>query len=66
MSGDGYVSRGRPIFLTSLTTILGSLTIANDPVWSGLARSIIFGLSLSTVLTLIIYPTLLVYFNQQK
>lgn len=59
-------TRLRPIFLTSLTTILGSLTIANDPVWSGLAWAIIFGLSISTVLTLIIYPTLLAYFNQQK
>lgn len=56
-------ARLRPIFLTSLTTILGSLTIVNDPVWSGLAWSIIFGLSLSTILTLVMYPTLLVYFS---
>lgn len=55
-------ARLRPIFLTSLTTVLGSLTIASDPVWSGLAWAIIFGLSLSTFLTLIIYPTLLVRF----
>ena len=52
-------ARLRPILLTSLTTVLGSLTIAADPVWSGLAWSIVFGLSLSTVLTLIILPTLL-------
>ncbi|MCA9366926.1 efflux RND transporter permease subunit [Candidatus Kaiserbacteria bacterium] len=56
-------ARLRPILLTSLTTILGSLTIAGDPVWSGLAWAIVFGLSLSTVLTLIIYPTLLMYFT---
>jgi multidrug efflux pump subunit AcrB len=56
-------ARVRPILLTSLTTVLGSLTIAGDPVWSGLAWAIVFGLSLSTVLTLVIYPTLLVYFN---
>ncbi|MCB9816470.1 efflux RND transporter permease subunit [Candidatus Nomurabacteria bacterium] len=55
-------ARLRPIFLTSLTTVLGSLTIASDPVWSGLAWAIVFGLSLSTVLTLVIYPTLLVRF----
>lgn len=50
--------RLRPILLTSLTTVLGSLTIAADPVWSGLAWAIVFGLSLSTVLTLIIFPLL--------
>jgi multidrug efflux pump subunit AcrB len=51
-------TRLRPIMLTSLTTVLGSLTIASDPVWSGLAFSIVFGLSLSTVLTLIVFPVL--------
>ncbi len=56
-------ARFRPILLTSLTTILGSLTIVRDPVWSGLAWAIVFGLSLSTILTLIIYPTLLSFFN---
>lgn len=59
-------ARLRPILLTSLTTILGSLTIASDPVWSGLAWSIVFGLSLSTTLTLVIYPTLLAFFEPQK
>lgn len=56
-------ARIRPILLTSLTTVLGSLTIASDPVWSGLAWAIVFGLSLSTILTLVIYPTLLMYFT---
>jgi multidrug efflux pump subunit AcrB len=50
--------RLRPIMLTSITTVLGSLTIASDPVWSGLAWAIVFGLSLSTVLTLGIFPIL--------
>ncbi len=63
---DALVAAGgarlRPIILTSLTTILGSLTIAGDPVWSGLAWAIVFGLSLSTVLTLVMYPIMLVYF----
>lgn len=47
-----------PIILTSLTAILGSLTIIADPVWEGLAWAIIFGLSVSTVLTLVIFPLL--------
>ncbi|NBD73803.1 hypothetical protein GVX82_02055 [Patescibacteria group bacterium] len=55
-------ARLRPILLTSLTTVLGSLTIASDPVWSGLAWAIVFGLSFSTVLTLFIYPILLATF----
>jgi multidrug efflux pump subunit AcrB len=45
-----------PIVLTSLTTILGSLTIISDPVWEGLAWAIITGLSLSAFLTLVILP----------
>ena len=59
-------ARLRPILLTSLTTVLGSLTIASDPVWSGLAWAIVFGLSLSTILTLVIYPTLLMYFTSNS
>lgn len=58
-------ARLRPIFLTSLTTVLGSLTIAGDPVWSGLAWAIVFGLSLSTILTLLIYPILLARFTSE-
>lgn len=52
------VTRFRPILLTSITTVLGSLTIVGDPVWAGLAWSIIFGVSISTVLTLVIFPIL--------
>jgi multidrug efflux pump subunit AcrB len=51
-------TRLRPIMLTSITAILGSVVIVADPVWSGLAWAIIFGLSLSTVLTLVIFPVL--------
>ncbi|MBD3300511.1 MAG: MMPL family transporter [Candidatus Moranbacteria bacterium] len=51
-------TRMLPILLTSLTTILASLTIISDPVWEGLAWSIIWGLSLSAFLTLIIFPIL--------
>lgn len=55
---EAGATRTRPIVLTSLTTILGSFTIIGDPVWSGLAWSIIFGISISTLLTLIIFPIL--------
>ena len=52
-----------PILLTSLTAILGSLTIISDPVWEGLAWAIIFGLSASTVLTLVVFPLLYLIFE---
>lgn len=55
-------TRMRPILLTSVTTILGTLMIAADPVWSGLAWSVVFGLSLSSVLTLVFFPLLLMEF----
>jgi multidrug efflux pump subunit AcrB len=58
-------ARFRPIMLTSLTNVLGTLTIVGDPVWSGLAWAIIFGLSLSASLTLVVYPTLLAYFSDE-
>lgn len=51
-------TRLRPIVLTSCTTVLGSLTIAFDPVWSGLAWSIVFGLSFSALLTVVVFPLL--------
>lgn len=56
-------TRLRPIMLTSITAILGSIVIVADPVWSGLAWAIIFGLSLSTILTLVIFPVLYFRFS---
>lgn len=65
---DAIVQAGRtrllPIILTTLTTILGSLTIIADPVWEGLAWAIVWGLSLSAFLTLIIFPIL--YFKFER
>ncbi|MCK4635844.1 MAG: efflux RND transporter permease subunit [Candidatus Moranbacteria bacterium] len=57
-------TRFMPILLTSMTTILGSLTIISDPVWEGLAWSIILGLSISSFLTLVIFPIL--YYISEK
>ena len=53
-----------PIVLTSLTAILGSLTIISDPVWEGLAWALIFGLTVSTMLTLVVFP--LIYYAVMK
>ncbi len=52
--------RMRPILLTAATTMLGAWPITLDPIFSGLAWALIFGLFVSTAFTLLIVP--LVYF----
>jgi multidrug efflux pump subunit AcrB len=58
--------RFRPIFLTASTTMLGTWPITLDPIFSGLAWAIIFGLFVSTAFTLLVIPTVyvLIYGNQ--
>jgi multidrug efflux pump subunit AcrB len=58
--------RMRPIFLTAGTTFLGNLVITLDPIFSGLAWAIIFGIGASTMFTLFVVPVLynLVYGNK--
>ncbi len=48
--------RMRPILLTACTTAIGAWPITLDPVFSGLAWALIFGLCASTIFTLIIVP----------
>jgi multidrug efflux pump subunit AcrB len=48
--------RLRPIVLTAAAAILGSAVIVSDPVWSGLALALIFGMLASTALTLMVIP----------
>ncbi|MDZ7619863.1 MAG: efflux RND transporter permease subunit, partial [Patescibacteria group bacterium] len=48
--------RTRPIILTAGTTLLGNWVITLDPIFSGLAWAIIFGILTSTVFTLIVIP----------
>jgi multidrug efflux pump subunit AcrB len=51
--------RLRPIFLTSITTILGMIPLASvSSLWGPLATATIFGLSFAMVLTLILVPVL--------
>jgi len=54
--------RLRPILLTALAIILGSAVMLTDPVFGGLAISLIFGTIASTILTLIVVPLLLFTF----
>ena len=48
--------RTRPIILTSLAAMLGAWPITLDPIFSGLAWALIFGLAVSTLFTLVVVP----------
>jgi len=48
--------RMRPIFLTASTTVIGAWPITFDPIFSGLAWALIFGLVASTAFTLLVVP----------
>jgi len=48
--------RTRAILLTSLTSMLGAWPITLDPIFSGLAWALIFGLLVSTLFTLVVVP----------
>ena len=50
--------RAKPIALTGLAAMLGALFILDDPIFSGLAISLIFGILVSTVLTLVVIPVM--------
>ena len=53
---EAWATRMTPIMLTSATAILGAAMIAWDPVWSGLAWALIWGLSASATLMLFVVP----------
>ena len=52
------ITRAQPILLTGLAAMLGAFFILDDPIFNGLAISLIFGIFVSTVLTLVVIPTL--------
>jgi multidrug efflux pump subunit AcrB len=51
-------ARAKPIALTGLAAMIGALFILDDPIFNGLAISLIFGILVSTLLTLIVIPVL--------
>jgi multidrug efflux pump subunit AcrB len=50
--------RTQPIVLTGLAAMIGAFFILDDPIFSGLAVSLIFGILISTLLTLVVIPVL--------
>jgi multidrug efflux pump subunit AcrB len=51
-------TRAQPILLTAVAAMLGALFILDDPIFNGLATSLLFGISISTLLTLVVIPVL--------
>lgn len=50
--------RAQPIALTAIAAMLGAFFILDDPIFNGLAVSLIFGIAVSTLLTLVVIPVL--------
>ncbi|MBY8034585.1 efflux RND transporter permease subunit [Vibrio fluvialis] len=50
--------RAKPIMLTALAAMIGAMFILDDPIFNGLAISLIFGIFVSTILTLLVIPVL--------
>ena len=50
--------RAQPIALTGLAAMMGAFFILADPIFNGLAISLIFGIAVSTLLTLVVIPVL--------
>jgi multidrug efflux pump subunit AcrB len=57
---DAGAIRFRPIFLTAASAMIGAAFIVSDPIFQGLALSLVFGLASSTALTVLVIPALYV------
>ena len=70
-SVEAAKSRLRPILMTTLTTVLGMLPMAlgtgeGSEMWRGLGTTVAWGLSISTVITLVIIPVLYCGFTEHR
>ena len=66
---NATVSRVRPVIMASLTTIVGMLPLVPDPMYGSMAVTIMGGLTVGTVITLILLPilyTALFHIKKQK
>jgi len=53
---NSCASRTRPIMITAFALVGGSSVILSDPIFQGMAISLLFGVLISTILTLIVIP----------
>ena len=51
-------TRAKPIALTAVAAMLGAVFILSDPIFNGLAIALLFGVFVSTLLTLLVIPVL--------
>ncbi|WP_156520865.1 efflux RND transporter permease subunit [Magnetospirillum moscoviense] len=58
---DSGATRFKPIALTAAAAMIGAAFILADPIFQGLAISLVFGLASSTALTLLVIPALYVW-----
>ena len=61
---DAGAVRTTPILLTTGAVVIGAIIILFDPIFQGLAISLVFGAIVSTLLTLIVVP--LIYYMSEK
>ncbi|MGA8898809.1 efflux RND transporter permease subunit [Bradyrhizobium sp.] len=58
--------RFKPIVLTALAAMIGAATILLDPIFQGLAISLLFGLASSTLLTVLVIPAIYIALRQES
>jgi multidrug efflux pump subunit AcrB len=63
---DAAAARAKPIVLTAVAAMLGAVFILDDPIFNGLAIALLFGIFVSTMLTLLVIPVLYYAANYRK
>ncbi len=59
-------TRFKPIVLTAAAAIIGAAFILTDPIFQGLAISLVFGLASSTALTLLVIPAIYIWLRDDE
>ena len=63
---EAVAVRAKPIALTAVAAMIGGFFIIDDPIFQGLAVSLIFGILVSTVLTLVVIPLLYFVWRERQ
>jgi len=63
---EAVTVRAKPIILTAAAAILGAIFILDDPIFNGLAVALLFGILVSTILTLLVIPVLFYSLYQRR
>jgi multidrug efflux pump subunit AcrB len=58
--------RFKPILLTAIAAMIGAAVILTDPIFQGLAISLLFGLASSTLLTVLAIPAIYVVLKGER